>query len=201
MSCAAGTDAMDSEDFPNETDNRIDNLDEPVIAMAIANAIAAAVFSITAVALTVTVLVCVACLFNYVVKLHTAVDALTVVFIAVKKLGVKFAELFVTPEKINSAKFVQKNINNPQRLRKIAFLLFFIPGTPKDLFTYLFALTPMKYPEFIVISLIARLPSVVSSTIGGNLIANGKYVAAIVLFAATGVLSICGWLCYDRYST
>ncbi len=125
--------------------------------------------------------------------------ATTIVFVAVKKLGIKFVELFVSAEKINSVKFVQKYINNPGRLRKLAFLLFFIPGTPKDLFTYLFALTPMKYPEFIAISLIARLPSVVSSTIGGTLIASGRYVAAIVLFVVTGLLSFCGWLCYDRY--
>lgn len=124
--------------------------------------------------------------------------ATSIVFILVKKLGVKFAELFVSGEKINNSKFVQKHINNPKRLRALAFLLFFIPGTPKDLFTYLFALTPMKYPEFIAISLIARLPSVISSTIGGTLIANGKYLAAIVLFAVTGLLSFCGWLYYDR---
>lgn len=124
--------------------------------------------------------------------------ATTFVFLLIKKLGQKFAEIFVSADDINNVKFVQKNINNPERLRKIAFLLFFIPGTPKDLFTYLFALTPIKYTEFMVISLIARLPSVISSTIGGTLIANGKYFAAIVLFVVTGLLSFCGWLYYDK---
>ena len=102
-------------------------------------------------------------------------------------------------EKINSLKFVKNNINNPSRLQKIAFILFFMPGTPKDLFTYFFGLTPMKYTEFIIISMLARIPSVISSTIGGNLIAGGKYIAAVILFIVTGVLSVCGWLWYDRY--
>lgn len=123
-----------------------------------------------------------------------------IVFLLVKKLGIRFVELFVPMEKINSVKFIHKNISDPERLKKITFILFFIPGTPKDLFTYVLGFTPIKYYEFIVISMIARIPSVVTSTIGGNLIANEKYVFAVVLFVVTGVVSICGWLWYDRYS-
>lgn len=126
--------------------------------------------------------------------------ATSVVFMAVKKLGIKFVELFVSMDKINSLGFVRKNIGNPWRLQKIAFILFFLPGTPKDLFTYFFGLTPMKYSEFMTVSLVARIPSVITSTVGGNLIASGKYFAAGVLFFATGIVSICGWLWYNSYS-
>jgi len=77
--------------------------------------------------------------------------ASSIVFFLVKKLGIKFVELFISMEKINSLKFVKNNINNPSKLQRIAFILFFIPGTPKDLFTYFFGLTPMKYLEFIII--------------------------------------------------
>jgi len=48
--------------------------------------------------------------------------------------------------------------------------------------------------------MLARIPSVISSTIGGNLIAKEKYIAAVILFIVTGIVSICGWLWYDRYS-
>ena len=126
--------------------------------------------------------------------------ASSVIFLTVKKLGTRFVELFISAEKLNSLKFVKKNVNNPERLTKIAFILFFIPGTPKDLFVYFFGLTPMKYADFMAVSMIARIPTVISSTIGGNLIAREKYVAAVILFVATGILSICGWLWYDRYS-
>ena len=95
---------------------------------------------------------------------------------------------------------MRKNINNPLRLQKIAFILYFVPGTPKDLFTYFFGLTPMRYSEFMTVSLLARIPSVISSTIGGNLIASGKYIAAVVLFLVTGIVSSCGWLWYNSYS-
>ena len=126
--------------------------------------------------------------------------ATSFVFLIVKKFGIKFVELFVSMDKINSLEFVRKNINNPLRLQKIAFILYFVPGTPKDLFTYFFGITPMRYSEFMTVSLLARIPSVISSTVGGNLIASGNYVLAIVLFAATGLVSICGWLWYNSYS-
>lgn len=126
--------------------------------------------------------------------------ASTLVFLAVKKFGPKFVELFFSREKINSLKFIQKYINNPERLKKIVFFLFFIPGTPKDLFTYVLGLTPIKLSEFLSISLIARIPSVISSTVGGMLIHNRNYVAAVILFAVTALLSIAGWFGYDKFS-
>ena len=126
--------------------------------------------------------------------------ASSVIFLAVKKLGIRFVELFISYEKINSLGFIKKNINNPERLAKIAFILFFIPGTPKDLFIYFFGLTPMRYKDFIAVSMLARIPTVISSTIGGNLIAKEKYIAAVILFILTGIVSVCGMLWYDRYS-
>ena len=121
------------------------------------------------------------------------------VFVASKKFGLKFIELFFSVEKIDSMNFVNKNIKNPDRLRKIVFLLFVIPGTPKDFITYFIGVTPMKLSEFLAVSLIARIPSVITSTVGGMLIHNKNYVAAIILFAVTALLSITGWFAYENY--
>ena len=125
--------------------------------------------------------------------------ASALIFIAVKKLGMKFVQLFFSMEKIESMNFVKKNINNPERLRKLTFLLFVIPGTPKDLLTYFMGLTPMPLGEFLSVSLIARIPSVISSTVGGMLIHNGNYIAATILFAVTALLSVAGWLGYEKH--
>lgn len=123
--------------------------------------------------------------------------ASSIVFLLVKKFGIGFIELFVSMNEINELGFIKKTVGDPKRLRSIIFILFFIPGTPKDLFTYFFGLTNIGYAEFTAISMIARIPSVISSTIGGNLIASGKYLAAVVLFIVTAVLSIAGWLWYS----
>lgn len=120
--------------------------------------------------------------------------ASSIVFIFTKKFGVKFVGLFIDPEKINEMKF----INSENKLKTIVFLLFFIPGTPKDLLTYFVGLTRMKLHEFIIISTIARFPGLVSSTIGGSIIGEGNWLGAAVLFSVIGLVSLGGMFLYSR---
>lgn len=126
--------------------------------------------------------------------------ASTLIFLLVKKFGRKIVLLFVSEESLNGMKFVQKVEQNPEKLKKIMFLLFFIPGTPKDLFTYFFGLMPVSLKEFLWISMLARIPSVISSTIGGMLIHDKKYLLAAVLFAVTAIVSLVGWFGYEKIS-
>ena len=44
----------------------------------------------------------------------------------------------------------------------------------------------------------ARIPSVVSSTIGGDFFGEGKYLEGIILFAVTGAISIIGIIIYNK---
>ena len=107
------------------------------------------------------------------------------VFLFVKKFGMRFVALFVSEEKIRSLKFLQ----NEKRLNLIAYILFLIPGTPKDVMTYIVGLTPMKLSFWIFITLTARIPSVITSTIGGDALGTQNYLFAVIVFAATAVLS------------
>ncbi len=116
------------------------------------------------------------------------------VFLLVKSVGVRAVELFVSREKIDGLRF----INNEKRLKRLVFWLYFIPGTPKDLFTYFVGLTRLKLHEFLVVTLLARIPSVVSSTIGGTLIQKQDYISAILLFLVTGAVSLGGLVLYNR---
>ena len=120
--------------------------------------------------------------------------ASSLVFLLVKRLGIRLVELFISREKINELRF----INSEKKLKRLIFSLFFIPGTPKDLLTYFVGLTRIKLHEFLIISLIARIPSLVSSTIGGNLIQQESYWGAVILFVITGAVSLLGMLAYNR---
>lgn len=116
------------------------------------------------------------------------------IFLLVKSVGVKAVELFISRDKIDSLRF----INSEKRLKRLVFLLYFIPGTPKDLFTYFVGLTRLRLHEFLVITLIARIPSVISSTVGGNLIQKENYIGAVLLFVVTGAVSLGGMVLYNR---
>ncbi len=114
------------------------------------------------------------------------------VFLLTKKFGMRFVTVFFDRKQIDSISF----INNEKKLKSLVFLLFFIPGTPKDLLTYFVGLTPLKLGEFLIITLIARIPSIVTSTAVAHFFAEGDYLASAITFAVTAALSIFGVWCY-----
>ena len=120
-----------------------------------------------------------------------AIGSLLVYFF-VSKVGILAVEAFFPKEKIESLSFLK----NHKRLNFIVFIMFFIPGTPKDLIAYIIGLTPMLWWEFFLISLIARIPSVITSTIGGEAIGMENYDFAIAVFIITIILSGIGLLVY-----
>lgn len=117
--------------------------------------------------------------------------ASALVFLLVRKFGIRLVEVFISREKINNLRFLKTE----NRRNMLIFLIFFIPGTPKDLFTYFVGLTDMKLSAFLVLSMAARIPSVISSTFGGHLLGEGNYWGAVILYAIIGGLSVLGlWL-------
>lgn len=119
--------------------------------------------------------------------------ASALVFLLTRRFGSKLVEVFISREKINELRF----INTEQKRNSLIFLLFFIPGTPKDLLTYFVGLTDIKLSTFLLISLIARLPSVLSSTFGGHLLGEGEYWGALILYGSTALVSGIGLLIYN----
>lgn len=117
-----------------------------------------------------------------------------IVFMLIKKFGARTLELFVSREKLNSVKFIRKSGNS----FRLLFILFFIPGTPKDILTYCAGLMDIDLCSFLIITTIARLPSVMTSTIGGNALSEGNYVFAAIVFVITAIVSIGGLLLYSK---
>lgn len=116
------------------------------------------------------------------------------IFFLTRRFGIKLVEVFVSRDKINDLRF----INTETKRNNLIFLIFFIPGTPKDLVTYFVGLTNIKFGTFLGISLVARIPSVISSTFGGHLIGEEKYWGALILYGVTGILSISGLFIYNK---
>ncbi|MBQ4074959.1 MAG: TVP38/TMEM64 family protein [Clostridia bacterium] len=118
------------------------------------------------------------------------------IMLAVRKWGIKLVEAFFSPEKINRFSFLR----NEKKLNILMFILFLIPGTPKDILNYLAGLTPMKISTFVVITALARIPSVISSTITGHFAQDGNLAAAILTYGVTAVVSGVCILWYRKIS-
>ena len=114
------------------------------------------------------------------------------VFLLVRRFGLRAVEVFFPPEKLRKLRF----LHNERRLSQWVFFIFFLPGTPKDLLCYFVGLTAMPLRTWVIISAVARLPSIITSTVGGNALGMGEYTFAIIVFAATLVISGIGLLLY-----
>ena len=116
------------------------------------------------------------------------------VFLFVRRFGVKAVEVFFSREKIQSLKFLQ----NTRRVYAFTIVAFLLPGTPKDVLCYCAGLTKIRLGHFVLISTLCRIPSVVTSTLGGNALGSGEWAAAAGIFAVTLVISAVGLLVYKR---
>lgn len=118
------------------------------------------------------------------------------VFLFVRRFGVKLVEVFFPREKIRSLRFLQDS----RRLNLLTFIVFFIPGTPKDLLSYFIGLTDMKLGTWLFITAVARIPSIVTSTVTGDALGLKDYQFALIAFGVTLALSLVGILVYRRLS-
>ncbi len=114
----------------------------------------------------------------------------------VRKFGRKFVYVFYPKEKLDALPI----LNDPKKRNILTFILFVIPGTPKDLFTYAIGLTDMSIPLYILLTTAARFPSVILSTLSGDAVGTKDYTAAVIFLIVTGIVSGVGLLVYNIIS-
>lgn len=116
------------------------------------------------------------------------------VYALVKKFGVRLVEVFFSRNKLAELRFLQ----NPKKTRVIAFILMTIPGTPKDFLSYFAGLTPMKAGEWLAIVAVARIPSLITSTISGAAAGEENYLLSAVTLTISLIISAIGALYYRK---
>ena len=116
------------------------------------------------------------------------------VFVLVKKYGMKFVGLFFSEEKVRSLRIFR----NPKKLKILAFILFLIPGSPKDYLTYMGGMTPISAGSWMLLTSIARLPSVIISVMGGAALYGKKYMFIIILAVAGALFSVIGYKVFKK---
>lgn len=123
----------------------------------------------------------------------TVLGSITVFFL-VKRWGIRLCEVFFPREKLIKLKFLKS-----KKSREIlSFIIFFLPGTPKDLVTYFLGLTDVNFTYVLFLSGVARLPSIITSTLGGDALGGKKYAVALIVFGITAVVSGAGFYVYNK---
>lgn len=113
-----------------------------------------------------------------------------VIFYLVRLLGKGFVESIFSKKEVGRFSFLQ----NTKKLEVLTFLLFFIPGTPKDVLTYVAPLTKIRPINFFLIAILARIPSVITSTYAGQTFIDGEWWKTVGMFVLMGLIGIAGIL-------
>lgn len=110
----------------------------------------------------------------------------------VRTLGMRMVQVFFSQEKIDGMKW----LHDSARFEALMFALFLIPGTPKDIMTYLAGLTDCPAWRICLITGVGRIPSIVSSTLAAGFAATGNWGATFTVGVLTAVLALAGGIVY-----
>lgn len=125
--------------------------------------------------------------------LSTAAGTALIVW-CVERFGMKFVNRFINSKGFEKLTFLH---SAPKR-DTILFLLFLIPGTPKDLVTFFAPFTGAKNRNIVIMASLARIPSIFLMVYLGSSLADGNLVKAIIVLTLTAVIGLIGILIKDK---
>ncbi len=91
-------------------------------------------------------------------------------------------------------------LQDREKRNRLVCIVYRVPGTPKDTMTYFAGLTDINWTEFMILSSIARIPAIVSSTICGAYLGANNFKVAAIVFIVSALLSIPGAILYKKIS-
>ena len=89
-------------------------------------------------------------------------------------------------------------LNNKKKVAIYLFIIYLIPGIPKDIITYLVPFLPIGFLPFIAVTSIARIPSIISSTYSSASFLDNNYVMAIIVVAIFTILGLLGFIYREK---
>lgn len=122
-----------------------------------------------------------------------------IVFLAVRRFGQGFVEMIFSDKDISRFKFLRYSQRLSKRQKEsLLIFLFVLPGTPKDLLCYIAGLTTIETKVWFIVCSIGRLPSLLTSTFGGNALGTKNYLVAGIAFGTALIISGLGIIIYRK---
>lgn len=120
--------------------------------------------------------------------------ATSAIYWATRRWGWKLVGLFFDRSLFDRFSWLK----SAKRLELIMFIVFLIPGTPKDFLTYFAGLTNMRFLPVVLIATFGRIPSIVTSTIAASAVGSGNWPLVACTLVASAFLLAVGGLMYRR---
>lgn len=87
-----------------------------------------------------------------------------------------------------------KKLNSPKAFL-VVFLIYLIPGIPKDLMSYVAGISDMKFRSFIIVSTAGRTPGLLGSLLVGYFWSSQNYLGIAAVALVTGIIL---YICYIK---
>lgn len=101
--------------------------------------------------------------------------ATSLVYGAVHRWGWRVVGLFFDRSMLDRFAWLR----DERRLELVMFVVFLIPGTPKDFLTYFAGLTRARFAPVLLIATVGRIPSIVTSTVAASSFGSGNYLVTV----------------------
>jgi uncharacterized membrane protein YdjX (TVP38/TMEM64 family) len=105
-------------------------------------------------------------------------------------LGRPFVERLIKKDMVNKFDFLTESNAGVT----ITFLLFLIPGFPKDVLCYVLGLSKMRLRTFLIVSIIGRAPGTYLLTVQGASVREQQYGTAVVLLIVSAAVLFAAYL-------
>lgn len=109
-----------------------------------------------------------------------------VTFYLARFLGTDAVHMMLGSEK---TKYYIERLNS-KKAYLITFLIYLIPGFPKDIVCYVAGVSEIKFRPFLIISLAGRMPAMIASIVFGSMYMKQNYVGMGIVAAVVGVIFI-----------
>ncbi|MBQ8356787.1 MAG: TVP38/TMEM64 family protein [Clostridia bacterium] len=123
----------------------------------------------------------------------TALGSL-IAFLLARFLGLRVVTAFYPEEKLQKLSFLRES----KQQDLFTFIVFLIPGIPKDMVTYFMGLTQMRLHKFLLISTMGRLPALALTVLGGTALQTRNLTLIIVVICLVLLLLVAGYFFYRR---
>lgn len=116
---------------------------------------------------------------GYLLSIIGAVIGTAISFCLAKALGSEAMHVIFGEEKVRE---YQRRLNSGRGLM-MTFLIYLIPGVPKDLVSYAAGISEMRFRPFVLAATIGRSPAMLGSLLVGHFFGKQNYTAMIIITA------------------
>ena len=115
-------------------------------------------------------------------------------FVLTRRFGKRLVNVFVGPKKMERF----DRVKNSGRLETAAFILYLLPGLPKDFFGYFLGLTRIGLGPFLFLSCLGRAAGMLSTTLIGSTFQQGDWAVSLAIFVVVGILGLLSAAHYQK---